>query len=93
MCGVAQLAVVADRAVGRGILDQRANRGAIEPERVGIGDDDVDPACGGARPDHRDRLRMTVVVDQVGQLPPPLVLRDGLRQVHRFGGGGPFVEQ
>ena len=34
---------------------------------------------------------MTIGVDQVRQL--AVVLRDGLRQVHRLSGGGAFVEQ
>ncbi len=90
MRGLAERAVVADRAVGRGILDERADRAVLESEGARIGDDDIDPARGGPRADDRDRLRMAVHVHQIGQL--PLVLRDRLGEMHRLGSGGAFVE-
>src|SRR2546422_8904086 len=68
----AQRAVVADRAVRRRILKKGADHVALlEIESRWVGNHDVDAARGGARAHHRDRLRMTVDVDQVRQLPPP----------------------
>src|SRR3954470_11041183 len=52
-------AVVANRAVGGGILDQRADHVACgEVERVGVGENDFDSARGRARANDRDGLRM-----------------------------------
>src|SRR5882672_9479011 len=55
--GLAQRAVIADRAVGRGILEQRANHVALlKIEGTGVRNDDVDTARGGAGAYDRNRL-------------------------------------
>ena len=88
----AQRAVVADGAVGGGILQQRADDVLLlEIEAGGIAHDDVDPARGRARAHHRDRLRVAAAVDQVGEL--PLVLRGCLGQMHRLGRRRALIEE
>src|SRR6266480_3021143 len=58
--GPAQRAVIADCAVGRGILEQRADHVALlEIESSGVRDDDVDAARGGSRAYDRGRLFIT----------------------------------
>ena len=89
--GLAQRAVVADRAIGGRILDQRADRAALELERARIGDDDIDPAHRGPRAHNGDRLGMAVHIHEIGQ--PALVLRDRLGQMHRLSSRSAFVEQ
>src|SRR5438046_458753 len=85
-CQLADRAVVADRAVRGGILEQCADDVApplpAELEGVGIADHDVDAADGRARAYHRDRLRVTAGVHEVDQF--PVALRHGFGQVHRF---------
>src|SRR5579859_6903945 len=89
--GVAERAKIPNRAVGRGILEERADFAAREPECLGIGDHDLDAANRRARANYRDRLRMAARIDQIRQL--AFASRDRLGQVHRFGRGGAFVEQ
>ena len=92
MRGLAHRAAVADRAVGRGILQQRADHVALfEIELRGIGHDDLESAGGGACAHDRNRLWMTIRIHEIRQL--ALMLRHRLGEMHRLGGRGPFVEQ
>ncbi len=91
MSRFAQRAVVADRTVGRGILQQSADDVAAELERGGVPDDDLDAPHIGAGAHHRDCLRVAAGVHQVHTLPG--VTRHRLGEVHRLRGGRGLVEQ
>ena len=91
MRGLAQRAVVGDRAVSGGILEQRPDHLTTELEGLRVGDHDVDAAYLGTSAHHGDGLRVAALVHQVH--PAAALARDRLRQVHRLGGGGGLVEQ
>ena len=84
--------VLADRAIGRRILQQRSDHIArLEIESIRIAHDDLEPARCGARTHDRDRLRMTIHVDEVAQL--TFVLCDRLSEMHGFGRRRSLIEQ
>ena len=88
---VARLAVVEDRAVGRGILDQNAERLVAEPRSARVTHFGGNPAGMRARLHDVDRLRVASRIDEKAM--PRVRSSRLIRQKHRLGGGGPFVEQ
>ena len=82
--------VIEDRAVRRGILDERAENRLVEFEGRKISHDDLDPER--ARPGLHDldRLRMTIIRDEKYCASAS---GRGAAERHGLGRGGPFVEQ
>ena len=80
---------IAQMPVGPRILEKRAKdlRGV---HVVGIADDHLDAERCGARPDHRDILRMTRLIDEERAL---FRLGHALCHGHRLGTGGGLVQQ
>ena len=80
--------IIVNRAVGRGILHQRAEYRVVEFKPRVIVDPDVDTERVRARPDDLNRLRMTIVRDEkcfsIGHA--------GVAKRHRFRRGSGFVE-
>ena len=82
--------VVAEATAAPRILQERAEHGGGVQIAFGIADDDVDTEGLGACRDDRDRLRMTVGVDEDGRRP---LRRESRHHCHRLRGRGALVEQ
>jgi hypothetical protein len=87
--GLAEPGVVAHGAVRGRVLEERAERGVVEVELGGVGDDDLHAERLGAALDHRDRLRVAVGGDEE----PRALARLPEEHAHRLGRGRPLVEQ
>ncbi len=84
--------VIENRAIGRGVLDQRTERRLREVPGFVAGHDDLDTERLGARLEHRDRLGMAALGDEETLAVARLVEHAGAQR-HRFGRGGRLVEQ
>ena len=82
---------IADRAVRRRILHQRADHPRLERERLGLAHGDADSPGLGPGAHDGDGLRVAVFVHQKDRVGLDATHRE--RQAHRLGGGGRFVEQ
>jgi len=83
--------MIRERAVGRRVLQQRADHASAERERGGIRHHDLHAACLGACAHDRDRLGVTGAVDEIDTR--TVAGRDRVGQMHRLRRGGAFVEQ
>ena len=86
-----QLGIIEDRAVGRRILQQRAEAGGVGIELGRVAHDHVDALRHRARADDVDRLRMAVARDE--KLVRRVAAAHRVQQGHRLGRGGRLVQQ
>ena len=90
---VAERAVVLDLPVRRGILQQRTDHAGAELEARGVRDDGLHAARFRPGAHDRDRLRVASLGDHEHRRRAGGYSRDRFGQVHRFGGGGGFIEE
>jgi len=90
---VAERAIVFDLPIRRGILQQGADHAGPELEARGIRDDGLHPARLRPGPHDRDRLRVASLGNHEHRSGAGRHRRDRFGQVHRFGGGGGFIEE
>ena len=89
VCLFNKLGVVINRAVGRRILDERAENGIVQFEPREVVDLNLDSERFRAGADDFDCLRMAIVGDEKSFS----IGNGGVTKRHRFGCGGRFVEQ
>ena len=89
VCGFGERFVIVNRAVGRGILDERPENRFVEFELRKISHDHFDAERLRARLNDFDRLRVAIVGHEKSCSTPDR----GVAERHRFGGGGGFIEE
>ena len=84
-----EIGIIVNRAIGRGILDERAKDGVVESKTRIIGDLDLDSERLRARLNNGNCLWVTNISDEES-FP---IWRDRMTKRHRLGRGSRFVQQ